>query len=187
MTTPRRNVLIAGAIALLTLPLLAFAGGGLGPGFGHAGLGLGGLGHGGFGHGDGDHAMLAARILDHLGERLELTDAQTDELSALLEDHRLENEPRWAEMKSASEALHAAMMSETFDEGAVRVAVREAAAVSEELAVSHASLMAEARTVFTPEQIEELQAMHDERGERRHRRMMHRGHGGTPDDAAPTE
>jgi len=175
MIKNRTRTLIATAIALLAFPLVAYSQGGFGGRSGH-GMSAGhpfGAGHGSsMEHFEpGEHIE---RILEHLGERLELTEAQGQELRSMLDAHRLENEPRWEEFKTATHTFHETMMSETFDETAVRDAARARAAITEELAVSHASLMAQSRTVLTPEQIETLEGLHGERTERRQSRRMHR-------------
>jgi len=155
------RILILCATALLCVPLLAIAGGGLmGHGFSHRGPDR---------H---DFQAIANRMLDHLAVRLDLTEGQTSELRALVEEHHLQKADQADLMRQAGGDLIRTIVEEPFDELEVRAAVQQAATIAEELAVAHAELFAEARTILTPEQIEELQKMHAEGGPRHHRKLM---------------
>jgi protein CpxP len=102
--------------------------------------------------------------------RLNLTDAQRDQVRGLAESNRDANQALGERARAAHEALQAAITAETFDEGAIRAASAEVASVDADLAVAHAKLHSEILQVLTPEQrtqLKELQAKRPQRPERR--------------------
>ena len=101
----RRLAVAALAAALITAPLLAQA-----PGPGGRGRGPGGRGPGGPGMG----------ILGMVHD-LDLTDAQKQQIHALMEEQRKGGEPG-AQIRAAEQKLHAALLAETPDLQAIEAA-----------------------------------------------------------------
>ena len=84
--------------------------------------------------------------------RLNVTDAQQTQIADLLLRH---GEALRSAMERSAEArrvVAAAVHAETFNEQAVRDAVRAAAAVQEDFAVERARLVSELRPILTPDQ-----------------------------------
>ena len=101
----RRLAVAALAAALITAPLLAQA-----PGPGGRGRGPGGRGPGGPGMG------ILGMVRD-----LDLTDAQKQQIHALMEEQRKGGEPG-AQIRAAEQKLHAALFAETPDLQAIDAA-----------------------------------------------------------------
>jgi Spy/CpxP family protein refolding chaperone len=155
---------VLGLIALLGAPTLA----GAFPG------------HGPRGHGHGEmHGFMGG----FLAEDLELSDAQREEISGIMDAAREEGAPLWEQMEASRQALKDATTAEPFDENAVRAAAAQMGAVTAEMAIHRAGVLAQVRSVLTPEQqarADELhQSMEDWRGFRQERgpRGHHRRHG----------
>lgn len=154
---PRRRIaygaLAAGALLLVLLPALATAGphGRRGPGFGH-GPGMG-PGHGPMGMGF---------AMGRLVERLDLTEAQRDEIHGVLEARREAGAGAREEMRAARKALFEQIHAEETDEGAIRQAAADVAALEADLAVERSLTLQEVRNVLTPEQRAEARQFFDE-------------------------
>jgi Spy/CpxP family protein refolding chaperone len=101
--------------------------------------------------------------LEHLAQRLELSDAQREELKEAFAS-RLEvgAEARRA-IFEARRALEAQIHADAFDEQAIRDAARELAALEADAAVERARRAEQMRQILTPEQFAELEEMREDR------------------------
>jgi Spy/CpxP family protein refolding chaperone len=98
--------------------------------------------------------------------RLNLTEAQRAQVSALMESHRAATEPVMERARTAREALHAAITASTVDEGAIRARSAELASAETDLAVARARLNAEILKILTPEQRTDLEQARSRRADR---------------------
>jgi len=124
----------------------AVQGGGRGPGP----MGLGRMGPGGPGMRGGPGGPFGMAGLP-LGE-LNLTDTELDQVKAVVESHRVEQQAIGERMQAARRALQDAITADTFDEAAIRAAVAQSGAVEADAAVLQAKIRAEILALLTPEQ-----------------------------------
>lgn len=151
MSRKLSNILMALAvIGLVCAPLLVDAGG-------HRGFGGKGMrGPGGFCQG----------LLGHLGDRLELTDEQRQQIEAIVEQEQPAIEELRQAMSDARSAYHETLEPGQFDEAATRVFAESQAQQHVELFVAVARLKAQVFAVLTPEQQEQLQEIRSSRRDR---------------------
>ena len=176
MTATTRKGLGIATLATIAVITLAFAGvhaqnagGGQGPamrggrGGPQGGPGGAGRGVGRFGGPGGPMGPLGLN-------RLDLSDAQRDQVRSLVESRRDETKGLADRARSAHDALQAAVTADTFDEGAIRAHSAEVASVEADMAVARARLHADILQILTAEQrtqLKALQAQMKERGDRR--------------------
>lgn len=144
MTTMK---LMAGALALtvgLSAAATAQPGRG-GPGGGHRFRGPGGPGGGAIGGLLAVHPDLPLRALN-------LTDAQREQVRAILESHRAEAQSLRQRAGAAHQALQAATSAATVDEGAITQQSQAFSGLIAEAAVLRARVRSEVLAVLTPEQ-----------------------------------
>lgn len=147
--------------------------GGRGGPFGRGGRGPGGPGMpgrpGGPMGGPGD--VLGPMMLG----RLDLSDAQREQVRTIVESHRDELRELGERGMHARQALEAAVMANVFDEAAIRAAAAEVGVVEADMAVARARISAEVHQVLTAEQqakLEQLRAQMRERMESRRQRRQ---------------
>lgn len=152
-----RSVPLVAIVAIaLALPALALAGGGHGPG--HHPRGMSGAGPG---PGPDDPEMHAEMMARHL----DLTDEQQAQLEELLVARRDQREATRDQMRAAREALADQIHADVFDETAVRAAAAQVAVLEADQAVARAQMFQEIKQILTPEQLERMQQMREERRE----------------------
>jgi protein CpxP len=139
-------------IVLVALPLIAGAAfaGSMGEGIGFGGPG----GHGGR-RGPGGHGgpgILNPRIL----HQLNITDAQREQIHTLVEANRTANQALHDQLRQNHEAVRAASLTTTFDEGQVRALIAAGEAIRTDLALSEARLTSQIYSLLTPEQRTQL-------------------------------
>ena len=98
--------------------------------------------------------------------RLELSDAQRDQVKSLVDSRRDETKAIADRAKAAHDALQAAVTSDTFDEGAIRARSVEVASVEADMAVARGRLYADALQILTVEQRTQLKALEAKMKER---------------------
>jgi Spy/CpxP family protein refolding chaperone len=137
------------AISCLTVAIIiAQAGQGPTPGPGRRGPGFGGPG------------LFGLRIA-------ELSDAQREQVRAVMERHEDETRPLWEQQRTARFALEDAILAGSIDEGTIRQKSAELGSVDAELAVVRARIHAEVMTLLTREQQQQLQEQRTRMRERR--------------------
>jgi protein CpxP len=146
----------------------AVQGGGRGPGM--MGRGMMGPGGPGMRGGPGGPFGMAGLPLRELA----LTDAQREQVKAIMESHRDEQKAIGDRMRAARKALHEAIAAETFDEAAIRAAAVEVGATEADAAVLQARIHGAVFAILTPEQVKKAK---DLRAEMENRMKDGRGRG----------
>ncbi len=159
----RTIALSAAIVAMLALPAAAsaqgpFGGPGGGPGTGHH-----------FGPGGPDLGFWVERISD----RLDLSEAQQDQIQAILDQARPAIEAAASRLEEGREEWQASHGPGDFDEGAIRSHVAAQSELQADLMVAIQSARAKIYNVLTPDQQEQLGTMRDCLGTR-----MGKRHGG---------
>ena len=108
---------------------------------------------------------------------LDLTDAQREQVKAIMESHRDEQKAIGDRMQAARKALHEAIAADTFDETAVRAKAAEIGAVEADAAVLQARIKSEIFAILTPEQVKKAK---DLRSQMENRMKDGRGRGMRP-------
>jgi protein CpxP len=159
----------------------AVQGGGRGQGMmGRGMMGPGGPGmRGGPGGGPGGVFGPELRALD-------LTDAQREQVKAIMASHREEQQAERSRMMTARKALHDAIAADAFDEGAIRAAAGAVAALEADAAVQQARIHAEVFAILTPEQVKKAKALRTEMDSRM-KEGRGRGRGMRPHPMPPPE
>jgi protein CpxP len=115
-------------------------------------MGPGGPGMRGGPGGPGGMAGLPLRELD-------LTDAQREQVKAVIESHRDDQKAIGDRMMTVRKALHDAIAADTFDEAAIRAAAAQVGAVDADAAVLQARIRAEITALLTPEQVKKAKEL----------------------------
>lgn len=92
-------------------------------------------------------------------DRLKVTDAQREQIMAMLESRHEQIKKEVTGLVQAREDLFLQIHSETFNEAGVREASRKVAAIEEELAVLRARIASDIHAQLTPEQLKEAKEM----------------------------
>ena len=100
--------------------------------------------------------------------RLDLTDAQRDQVKSVMDSHQTELRPLGEKAMTARRALERAVTSDTVDEGTIRARAADLAAFESDVAVVRARVHADVLQILTPAQrstLKELQAEREKRAE----------------------
>ena len=108
---------------------------------------------------------------------LDLTDAQREQVKAIMESHRDEQKAIGDRMQAARKALHEAIAADTFDETAVRAKAAEIGAVEADAAVLQARIKSGIFAILTPEQVKKAKEL---RSQMENRMKDGRGRGMRP-------
>ncbi|HZI20481.1 MAG TPA: Spy/CpxP family protein refolding chaperone [Pyrinomonadaceae bacterium] len=125
---------------------------------------------GGKGHHRGGRGFLGGRM----AERLNLTDAQKEQLQQIAARHRESMKALRRQGGLGRQGRGANGFEGTFNESEVRAAAQARANASVELAVVRARMMSEMYNVLTPEQKTQLAAERQQREQRRQERRQQR-------------
>jgi Spy/CpxP family protein refolding chaperone len=155
-------------------------GGGRGQGMmGRGMMGPGGPGMRGGPGGPGGPAGLPLRELG-------LTDAQHEQVKAIMESHRDDQKAIGDRMQTARKALHDAIAADAFDETAIRAAATQVGTVEGDAAVLQAKIHGEVIAILTPEQLKKAKELRAEM-ENRMKEGRGRGRGMRPHPMPPPE
>ena len=102
--------------------------------------------------------------MERLAERLNLTPEQQEQFQQVFAGHREDVAPLMERKREAGVALREAIRAETFNEAGVREAAMRVAEIDVELAVVRAAQRQQLREVLDPEQLEQLDRLHERRG-----------------------
>lgn len=117
----------------------------------------------------GPHAM----DLKGLMEELDLSEEQRAQVEVIVVKYEDDRNNLAESLKEARDALEGVIFAEPYDEAAVRQAAQQVSTIREELAVLQAKMIAELRTVLTPEQMGYLKGRWEaKKGFGKHRRPM---------------
>ncbi len=108
---------------------------------------------------------------------LDLTDAQREQVKAIMESHRDEQKAIGDRTQAARKALHEAIAADAFDETAVRAKAAEIGAVEADAAVLQARIKSEIFAILTPEQVKKAKEL---RSQMENRMKDGRGRGMRP-------
>jgi Spy/CpxP family protein refolding chaperone len=98
--------------------------------------------------------------------RLNLTDAQRDQVKAIVDGAQAETRAVAERARAAHQALNEAVTAETFNEGLVRTRAEAVAAIDAEMAVARARVYSQVFQILTPEQKAEVGKMQAEMKQR---------------------
>jgi len=115
------------------------------------------------------------RMLAHMTARLNLTDAQTEQIRQVFENHQAQATAQFQALRSARQALHQATMAAPVNEGAIRNAAQALAQAEGDQAVLHAQIHAQILPLLNADQQEKFQTL----GEGRHGRWKSHSFGTT--------
>ena len=105
-------------------------------------------------------------MIERMTEQLGLTDQQGDDLAAIFAAHRKAMRSVHEATRTARENLDTQIHAASFDETAIRKAASVLAVLEADRAVAQAKLFQEIRKILTPEQIQKLEQIREERRER---------------------
>ena len=120
----------------------------------------------------------AGRHFKKMAAELGLTAQQQEGIKGIFAKNRQAAEPLMKQLKSERHALRSLVQADTIDEAAIRAQVAKMGTVQADMAVQHAKLAQEIRTILTPEQLQkfkEIQAKRESRKDtgRKHGGMKH--------------
>lgn len=135
--------------------------------------------------------MDPAKLLDRMGDHLELTAGQRERISAVLDNRDPSYQQRREALKAAHRQLRSAMEADNFDEHVVRDMANKMTDMQAEAVVEGATLRAQVREILTPAQREKMGKIIGKKMERRHHmakkgQRKHRGHRGGREAPAET-
>lgn len=113
------------------------------------------------------------RRLEHMARELGLSETQRVGVEGIMSAGREQAQPYVEQLKAARESMRPLIEAETLDESAVRALAASKGAAMVELAVIRARGRHQVRALLTPEQREQLEAIHARGGE-------HHRHGRPP-------
>lgn len=139
----RNRILGIAGIAVLVISVAFLA-------LGHGFQGPGGHGKG-EGHGD---------MLEHMSRELNLTDAQKQQVKAVMDSVGPTAEGLHAKLEDVHKQIGAATANGQFDETQVRGLASQQAQLEADLMVEHLRAMSKVYSILTPEQRTKAEAMH---------------------------
>jgi Spy/CpxP family protein refolding chaperone len=87
---------------------------------------------------------------------LKLTDAQQERMSSIIASYQDQRRNLWTQMRETRRNIREVLNATSFDEAKAREAYQSASVVREEMFISRAKMMAELKSVLTPEQLNQL-------------------------------
>jgi Spy/CpxP family protein refolding chaperone len=87
---------------------------------------------------------------------LKLTDVQQERMSSIIASYQDQRKNLWTQMREARQNIREVLNATSFDETKARDAYRSASVIREEMFISRAKMMAELKSVLTPDQISQL-------------------------------
>jgi Spy/CpxP family protein refolding chaperone len=155
-----KSMLIIAAIGLLALPVVSLAGGRAGDAPGPCGHRPGGF----FGRHEG--GLAPKMLLGRLGDKLELTDAQRDQIRALFEQNRAAMRELRSQLETAHNAYREAHPPGSFDEASARTFAQSQAQIQAEMTVKRMQVEAQVFNLLTPAQQDTLKQLRERHAER---------------------
>jgi periplasmic protein CpxP/Spy len=135
-----------------------------GPGRGAPGIGRMGVGPGGPGRRGGPGG---AGLVGLMLGRVDLTDAQKDQVKQIVESHKAEQDQLFERGRAAHQALDAAITADSFDINNVRAKANDVATVETEVTVLRSLIRNEVFQILTAEQKAEIKKDQERREARR--------------------
>lgn len=125
----------------------------------------------------GGHPPGPGRGFAKLINALDLSETQKTQVNDILAVHQDDMEAAHDSMDDFRQKIHDAMVKYPFDETAeneLRLALKEASLVKEDIFVMRAKMMSELKAILTPEQQEKMTELHEERMAKMASRREHR-------------
>jgi len=119
---------------------------------------------------EGLHPFTSDRMASHLTARLGLTDAQSAQITQVLDASQSQMAAQFQALGSARQALRQATLASPVNEGAIRNAAQALAQAQGDAALLRAQVHAQIVPLLTPDQQQKFAAIGMERG---HFRKMH--------------
>lgn len=148
----RNRILVFAGIAVLVIGATVLA-------LGHGRLGLGQHGKGEW-HGHGD-------MLEHMARELNLTDAQKQQVKAIMDAAESSTEGTRTKLDDIGEQLEAATANGQFDETQVRNFANQRAQLEADMMVEHLRAKSKVFSILTAEQRTKAEEMHKRMGPHR--------------------
>jgi Spy/CpxP family protein refolding chaperone len=126
--------------------------------------------------GDG---MFGGPMLGYYVHKLDLTDAQQEQVKAIMAKEKPALQPLMLQMAQGHSQLRELVMSGNFDEAKARELASQQSQTTTELAVQHARIASEMVQILTPDQKTKLTALINQHEQR----MMNRLQGKAPGEA----
>jgi len=124
----------------------------------------------------GDEGMPpAGRQFRKMAAELGLTPQQQEAIKGIFAKNRPTAEPLMRQLKSEHHALRTLVQADTLDEAAIRAQAAKIGTLQADMAVQHAKLAQEVRTILAPEQIQKFKEI---QAARESRKEMNRKQGG---------
>jgi len=121
--------------------------------------------------GRGEHGKMdSERRLARMTKKLKLTDAQKEQIQALLKGEKERVAPLREKLRESRKQLRQAAEAETFDEAAVKALAANQANLQAELIVSRLREQSQIHAILTPEQRELAEKLHPRNHGKRHGR-----------------
>ena len=111
---------------------------------------------------------------------LKLTDAQQERMSSIIASYQEQRKNLWTQMREARRNIREVLNATSFDEAKARDAYQSASVIREEMFISRAKMIAEMKSVLTPEQLNQLK-------ERRTRKFRRAEQSPNPEPQNPSE
>ena len=106
------------------------------------------------------------RMLDHMAEKLDLSDQQRQDLAAAFASHKEAMRAGGEKMRAAREALDKQIHADVFNESAIRQAASTVGALEAERAVDRGKLFQQVRGILNDEQLQKFLDMEEHHRER---------------------
>ena len=117
----------------------------------------------------------AGRQFNKMATELGLSAQQQEGVKGIFAKNRPAAEPLMKQLKGERRALRNLVQADTFDEAAIRAQVAKMATLQSDMAVQHAKLAQEIRTILTPEQIQKFKEIQARRDSQKDSARMHGG------------
>lgn len=135
--------------------------------------------HGERGRHRGGHGMDGGFMGGRFAEKLNLTDAQKDQMKQIATRFQESTSALRGELRGGKEDMFGLLNGGAFDEAAVRAAAQARASKHVEMEVARARMMSEMYAILTPEQKAQLAAQHQQMQQKRQEwRSRHGGKSG---------
>lgn len=115
------------------------------------------------------------RHLGRMAKKLKLTDAQKEQVAAILKGEKERTAPLREKLMENRKKLREAAEAEKFDEAAVKALAATQANLQAELMVSHIKTRQQIHAILTPQQRELAKKLHPMKGEKRRGRQKRTG------------
>ena len=143
----KKRIIAIASIAVLVVGAAVFA---IGHGFQGPGMHGGGPGHG--------------DMLEHMARELNLTDAQKQQVKAIMESAESSADGIHAKLEEVHKQLDAATANGQFDEAQVRALANQQGQLEADMTVEHLRAMSKMFAILTPEQRVKAEEMHKRMG-----------------------